>query len=142
MEINELSNMLHRLRSIEQQLTQQFEKKTGFSLTRYEILTFLNNHNFCNQMDIQQFMQIDRAAITRHLKILETKGYVNRKRNEANAREVIVSLTDYGKSTLEKCQMNHCSESCNLPINIDKDHMKALMELMDIIQNSDIKGEN
>jgi len=135
MEINELSNMLHRLRSIEQQLTQQFEKKTGFSLTRYEILTFLNNNNFCNQMYIQQFMQIDRAAITRHLKILEEKGYVNRKRNETNAREVIVSLTDDGKSLLEKCHENHCSKSCNLPINIDKEHMKALIKLMDTIEN-------
>ncbi len=134
MEINELSNMLHRLRSIEQQLTQQFEKKTGFSLTRYEILTFLNNNNFCNQMDIQKFIQIDRAAITRHLKILEEKGYISRERNEANAREVIVSLTDDGRSMLEKCHKNNCSKSCNLPINIDKEHMKALMELMDIIK--------
>ena len=134
MEINELSNMLHRLRSIEQQLTQQFEKKTGFSLTRYEILTFLNNNNFCNQMDIQKFIQIDRAAITRHLKILEEKGYISRERNEANAREVIVSLTDDGRSMLEKCHNNNCSKSCNFPINIDKEHMKALMELMDIIK--------
>lgn len=80
-------------------------------------------------------MQIDRAAITRHLKILEKKGYVNRKRNEANAREVIVSLTDDGKSILEKCHKNHCSKSCNIPINIDKEHMRSLMELMDIIKN-------
>lgn len=134
MELNDLSNMLHRLRSVEQKLTKNFEESTGFSLTRYEILTFLKNHDGSNQMDIQQFMQIDRAAITRHLKILEKKDYVTRKRNKDNAREVIVSLTDFAKSELEKCSKNHCMEYCNLPINIDKEQFKALMELLDIFE--------
>lgn len=40
MEINELSNMLHRLRGIEQQLTQQFEKKQDSALQGMKYLPF------------------------------------------------------------------------------------------------------
>lgn len=134
MKLNELSDMLHRLRSIEYKLTHNFEDKTGFSLTRYQILSFVKEHDECNQEEIRQFIQIDRSAITRHLKVLEKKGYVTRKRNKNNAREVIVSLSDLAKSELEKCHRKHNGDSCILPINISRDQINTLIELLDIIE--------
>lgn len=135
MKLNELSDMLHKLRSIENKLTQNFEDKTGFSLTRYQILTFVKEEDECNQEEIRQFIQIDRSAITRHLKVLEEKGYVTRKRNKDNGREVIVSLSDFAKLELEKCNSNHNDNSCILPINISGDQISSLIELLHTIEN-------
>ena len=135
MKLNDLSDMLHSLRSIEYKLTQNFEDKTGFSLTRYQILSFVKEHHECNQEEIRQFIQIDRSAITRHLKVLEEKGYVTRKRNKDNAREVIVSISDFAKSELEKCDRKHNGNSYILPINISGDQINSLIELLGIIEN-------
>ncbi|MGO1470159.1 MAG: MarR family winged helix-turn-helix transcriptional regulator [Tissierella sp.] len=134
MKVNELSNMLHRLRSIEYKLTQNFEDKTGFRLTRYQILSFVKENDGCNQEEIRKFIQIDRSAITRHLKVLEEKGYVTRERNKDNAREVVVSLSDFAKSELKKCHRKHNDNSCILPINISGDQINKLIELLDIIE--------
>ncbi len=135
MKLKDLSDMLYRLRSVEYKLTQNFEDKTGFSLTRYQILSFVKENPECNQEQIRQFIQIDRSAITRHLKVLEEKGYVKRKRNEDNAREVIVSISDLAKSELEKCNRDHNVNSCILPMNISEEHLNTLIELLDIIEN-------
>ena len=135
MKLNDLSDMLHRLRSIEYKLTQKFEDKTGFSLTRYQILNFVKENDECNQEEIRKFIQIDRSAITRHLKILEEKGYITRKRNKDNAREVIVSLNDFAESELEKCHRDHKGTSCILPVNISGDQITTLIELLDSIEN-------
>ncbi|NLB22406.1 MAG: MarR family transcriptional regulator [Clostridium sp.] len=135
MKLNDLSEILRRLRAIEYKLTQNFEDKTGFSLTRYQILNFVKEHDECNQEEIRQFIQIDRSAITRHLKVLEEKGYITRKRNKDNAREIKVSLNDFAKSELNKCTQKHNGNSCILPININGDQINALIELLDGIEN-------
>ncbi len=134
MKVKDLSNILHKLRNIEYKLTKNFEDETGFSLTRYQILNFVKDQGECNQEEIRQFIQIDRSAITRHLKFLEEKGYVIRKRNKDNARELIVSLSDFAKSELEKCHRDHDGNSCILPINISKDQISSLIELLDLIE--------
>ena len=135
MKLNNLSDMLHKLRNIEYKLTQKFEDKTGFSLTRYQILNFVKENDGCNQEEIRKFIQIDRSAITRHLKILEKKGYITRERNKDNAREVIVSLNDFAESELKKCHRDHKGTSCILPENISADQINKLIELLDSIEN-------
>lgn len=59
-------------------------------MTRYQILLFLLEHSPCNQMAVQERLKIDQAALTRHFKILETEGLVERHRNPENQREVLV----------------------------------------------------
>ena len=135
MKLKDLSDMLHKLRSIEYKLTQNFEDKTGLSLTRYQILSFVKENDKCNQEEIRKFIQIDRSAITRHLKVLEEKGYVTRKRNKGNAREVIVSLSGFAKSELEKCDSKDNDNSCILPINVSGNQINTLIELLDTIEN-------
>ena len=68
-------------------MTQLFERQLGISLTRYQILCFLINQSPCNQIAVQDRLKIDQAALTRHFKILEKEGLVNRRRNPENQRE-------------------------------------------------------
>ncbi|MGT2716397.1 MarR family winged helix-turn-helix transcriptional regulator [Streptococcus respiraculi] len=95
-----INHLLYQLHVTDQTLTQLFEKRLGISLTRYEILQFLLAFAPCNQIRVQEVLQIDQAALTRHFKILEEKGYVTRVRNPQNQREVVVDLTDFAKDQL------------------------------------------
>lgn len=94
------------LQSIDRRVAQNFEKRTGISFTRYEMLHTLFERAQLSQIELQQTLKIDQAAITRHLKILEEKNFVVRNRNKQNNREVIVEITDAGISILENCDLD------------------------------------
>ena len=98
--MKKINDLLYQLHLTDQMITQLFEKQLGISLTRYQILQFLLQQSPCSQIAVQEKLQIDQAALTRHFKILESEGYVSRKRNPANQREVLVELTQEAKNQL------------------------------------------
>ena len=95
-----MHELLYQLHLTDQMITQLFEKQLGISLTRYQILQFLLQQSPCNQIAVQEKLQIDQAALTRHFKILEKEGLVNRRRNPENQREVLVEVTDFAREQL------------------------------------------
>ncbi|MGT2710937.1 MarR family winged helix-turn-helix transcriptional regulator [Streptococcus oriscaviae] len=88
-----IANLLYQLKLAEERITTLFEKQLGISLTRYQLLTILLDDAPCSQHVLEEKLQIDRAAITRHLKILEEEGYISRQRNPRNQREMEVVPT-------------------------------------------------
>ena len=90
----EINDLLYQLRLADQSTTQLFEKRLGISLTRYQILQYLLEQAPCNQIAVQERLQIDPAALTRHFKILEKEGFVHRSRNPKNQRKIVIHLTD------------------------------------------------
>ncbi|MBU3209677.1 MarR family winged helix-turn-helix transcriptional regulator [Clostridium algidicarnis] len=134
MKLKAFSNMLQKLRSVEQKLTKEFESSTGFSLTRYEILIYLRDNGDSLQTKIAGYLEIDPAAVTRHLKILEEKGHVERKRNKENGREVIVSLTDYARSELDKCEEKQSKNQCELPVPFKQEEIEKLIDVLENIE--------
>ena len=95
-----IQDLLYQLRLADQSMTQLFERQLGISLTRYQILCFLINQSPCNHIAVQDRLKIDQAALTRHFKILEKEGLVNRSRNPENQREVLVEVTDFAREQL------------------------------------------
>lgn len=140
MKLTAYVNLLNRLRGVESRMTREFERATGFSLTRYQILVFLRDHDGCLQVDIADFLQIDPGAVTRHLKILESKGYVRRIRNCENGREVIVSLTDFARGVLAECRARHGGEACDPVIPFSMDEIGALTGILDRIERKFEEG--
>jgi DNA-binding MarR family transcriptional regulator len=104
MNLKEISHLFYQLKIASQELTTAFEKSTGFSLTRFELLVFINEHGRCSQSQVQSELKIDSAAVTRHLKILEQMDYVTRKRNKENNREIFVEITDKAQRELSDCE--------------------------------------
>ena len=98
----EINDLLYQLRLADQSTTQLFEKRLGISLTRYQILQDLLEQAPCNQIAVQERLQIDPAALTRHFKILEKEGFVHRSRNPKNQREILIHLTDTAYNRLVK----------------------------------------
>jgi len=99
----ELKELFLMLKNIDRRITQCFEKRAGISLTRSELLCMLLTNGKIPQIALQQQLNIDQAAITRHLKLLEEQQLVHRQRNELNNREIIVEITDTGRKLLTSC---------------------------------------
>lgn len=104
MDLREISRLLYQIKLAEQNVASSFERETGFSLTRYEMLQVVKERGVCSQRVIKEEMKIDNAAITRHLKILEEKGYVVRERNAENHREMFVRVTEKAERDLGHCE--------------------------------------
>lgn len=97
------SDIFFLLKQADLHITQLFEAQMNISLTRYELLIQLKKQDYVTQRTLQEKLKIDQAAITRHLKILEDKGYIIRERNTENKREVIVHLSEQGSEILLSC---------------------------------------
>lgn len=107
MDIQKLSQSLYLMKIANQKIAQQFEEEIGFSLTRYELLLAIQAEQPCTQNQLQAALHIDQAAIARHLKILEAKGYIKRRRNPDNQREVFVEVSPKAEQEIKACASKH-----------------------------------
>ena len=103
MDVKECVKLLHDIKILERKVADIFEKKLGISLTRFQIIKYLYEVEVATPKKIAQILEIDAAAITRHLKKLEEGGYVRKRRNEDNNREVLVEITQFSKSKIDQC---------------------------------------
>ena len=103
MDVKECVKLLHDIKILERKVVDIFEKKLGISLTRFQIIKYLYEVEVATPKQIAQILEIDAAAITRHLKKLEEGGYARKKRNEDNNREVLVEITEFSKSKIDQC---------------------------------------
>lgn len=103
MDVKECVKLLHDIKILERKVADIFEKRLGISLTRFQIIKYLYEVEIATPKQIAQILEIDAAAITRHLKKLEEGGYVRKRRNEDNNREVLVEITQFSMSKIDQC---------------------------------------
>ena len=104
MEIRDCIELLYNLKILDKKLIDLFEKKIGISLTRFQIIKYLHEVSFTTSKQLAQSLEIDAAAITRHLRILEQEDYVIKRRNEFNNREVFVELSQKALDEIGRCE--------------------------------------
>ena len=104
MEVRDCIELLYNLKILDKKLIDLFEKKIGISLTRFQIIKYLHEVSFTTSKQLAQSLEIDAAAITRHLRILEQEGYVIKRRNEFNNREFFVELSQKALDEIGRCE--------------------------------------
>ncbi|MGR3762810.1 MarR family winged helix-turn-helix transcriptional regulator [Rossellomorea sp. NS-SX7] len=97
--------ILRHINDIYKQLSPKFERCTGISQSRLDLLHKLMEVEEISQRALQQEVNIDHAAVTRHLKQLEVKGMVSRRKNPDDNRITFVRLTNEGRERIKAlCQ--------------------------------------
>lgn len=129
MNLRETSRLFYQLKLANQEMTSKFERETGFSITRYELMMFLKENGPCSQTVLQSQLKIDSAAVTRHLKRLEEKHYVIRERNKENNREVFVQITEEAVAALAHCEVEH-DQSPKISLPLNEQEAQMLLELV------------
>lgn len=62
------------------------------------VLMYLLGHDESNQESIAKFYMLDKGSIARTLAKLESKGFIDRKINNDNQREKIITLTEKSRN--------------------------------------------
>ena len=130
MDVNEFVKLLHEIKLLERKVTNIFEGKLGISLTRFQIIKYLYEVEVATPKQMAQILEIDAAAITRHLKKLEEGGYVRKRRNEDNNREVLVEITQFSMS-----KINQCVKETDIRTLIDEEFIDDDFKQLEILLN-------
>ena len=130
MDVKEFVKLLHEIKLLERKVTNIFEGKLGISLTRFQIIKYLYEVEVATPKQMAQILEIDAAAITRHLKKLEEGGYVRKRRNEDNNREVLVEITQFSMS-----KINQCVKETDIRTLIDEEFTDDDFKQLEILLN-------
>lgn len=122
--------ILHLLKGLSNQISPKFERCTGISSTRYELLFQLYRTEEISQSTLQKAINIDSAAITRHLKLLEAEGMVSRRRNPSDNRVTFVRLTEEGRSHLIGFKKEQVSFVNQMLHDFKKKELEALTDML------------
>ncbi|ANU27586.1 MarR family winged helix-turn-helix transcriptional regulator [Planococcus versutus] len=125
--------ILQLFKGLTNQLSPKFERCTGISASRYELLYQLYNTDEINQSTLQKAVNIDGAAVTRHLKQLESDGMVTRKRSSADNRVIFVSLTAQGRTQIigyRKENMGFVNQLLNDFTDEEIEHLSGMLNRM------------
>lgn len=128
--------VLQLFKGLTNQINPKFERCTGISASRYELLSQLYNTDEINQSTLQKAVNIDGAAITRHLKQLEADGMVVRRRNPADNRVIFVSLTPEGRKRIveyRKENMGFVKQSLH---DFTPEEIEALSDMLSRMQTN------
>lgn len=135
MDIRKYVNLLHDLKVLERKISHIFEKRLGISLTRFQIIKYLYEVGYATPKQLSRILEIDAAAITRHLKKLEESGYINKRRNKENNREIYVEITEASKNKIDSCTKDTDSRNI-ISKDFTDDDLKNLTKLLDKFNKS------
>ncbi|WP_100403909.1 MarR family winged helix-turn-helix transcriptional regulator [Bacillus sp. FJAT-42315] len=94
------SMIVYKLHFLNNEMSSKFEGCTGLSQSKLELLYQLYQVEEMSQKELQQQINIDNAAITRHLKQLEANNMIARRKNPTDHRITLVHLTDHGRDEI------------------------------------------
>ena len=83
-------------------LLSSFEANIGHSMPRWRILLHLHQFGEASQKKLALALRIDPAALTRQIKAIEAKGWVERHTDVNDNRLTNVALTTEGKEVVQR----------------------------------------
>ncbi len=128
--------VLQLFKGLTNQISPKFERCTGISSSRYELLYELYNTEEINQSSLQKAVNIDGAAITRHIKQLEASGMVTRRRNPDDNRVVFVSLTEEGRKKIIEYRKENMGFVEQMLHDFSAEEVDALSDMLNRMQTN------
>ncbi|MEC1667029.1 MarR family transcriptional regulator [Bacillus mojavensis] len=133
---SEEAEILYQLQSVNKVIGVKFEACTGISQSRLELLTLLYHADEISQSDLQKKVNIDSAAVTRHLKQLEAKGMVSRRRKPEDNRITLVRLTDQGRKRIESSKKEKERFMKEMLANVSAEERRVLIDVLGRMRNN------
>ena len=105
-----------------------FLDELDLTYTQYITMLVLWEKKETNVKELGEQLFLDSGTLTPLLKKLESKGFVSRKRSEADERNLVVSITDAGMALRDKAI--DIPEKMTCCVNLDPEKAKELYKLL------------
>jgi DNA-binding MarR family transcriptional regulator len=118
----------------EDTISPKFERCAGITPTRFRLLQELFRVSEISQISLQKTLDIDAAAVTRHLRGLEDSGMIARRNNPADNRVTLVSLTDHGREHINSYREEKTRFISELLTGFNEQERTVLAEMLTRLQ--------
>ena len=133
---SEDAEILYKLQSLSKVIGTKFEACIGISQSRLELLALLYYVDEISQSDLQKKVNIDGAAITRHVKQLDAKGIVLRRKKPEDNRITLVRLSEQGRERIEFSKKEKERFMKEMLVNISVEERKILIHVLSQMQKN------
>ncbi|SDF60354.1 DNA-binding transcriptional regulator, MarR family [Fontibacillus panacisegetis] len=130
------STILYKLHFLNKEINSKFSECTGISPSRLELLQLLYQGDELSQQDLQKELNIDNAAITRHLQQLEANEMITRRKKESDNRVTLVKLTNYGRQKIDTFEEEKKRFVNTMLEDVQAEERKLLLDLLNRMQNN------
>ncbi|MES9781646.1 MarR family transcriptional regulator, partial [Bacillus thuringiensis] len=121
---------------LNKEVSSKFEGCTGMSQSRLELILQLYEVGEISQKALQQEVNIDNAAITRHLKQLEANEMIVRRKNPDDNRITLVSLTEEGRNKIQAFQEEKERFAASAFKGLSEEERDNLLNMLNHIQEN------
>jgi DNA-binding MarR family transcriptional regulator len=108
----------------------------GISQSRHDILYQLYQADEMSQTALQKEVNIDGAAITRHLKQLEATGMIVRRKDPEDNRFTLVCLSDHGRKQIFSYQAEKARFVTLMLKDFNEEERQELTDMLTRIQKN------
>ncbi|KHL92800.1 MarR family transcriptional regulator [Paenibacillus sp. IHB B 3415] len=122
------------LQALHKGISPKFERCAGITPTRFRLLQELFRVSEISQISLQKTLDIDAAAVTRHLRGLEDSGMIARRNNPADNRVTLVSLTDHGREHINSYREEKTRFISDLLTGFNEQERTVLAEMLTRLQ--------
>ncbi len=105
-----------------------FLDELDLTYTQYIAMMVMWEYGSLNVKELGQKLYLDSGTLTPVLKKLESKGYIRRERSHTDERNLIVSITDEGKTLRDKAVKVPGKMSCC--VHLDQEDADELYRLL------------
>ncbi|WP_088010757.1 MarR family transcriptional regulator [Gottfriedia acidiceleris] len=130
------SLILYKLHFLNKEINSKFPGCTGVSQSRLELLQQLYQEDELSQQELQKILDIDNAAITRHLKQLESSEMVVRRKKTSDNRVTLVKLTEYGRQKISLFQKEKDLFVTSMLEDFNEEERNLLLVMLDRLENN------
>lgn len=130
------SLILYKLHFLNKEINSKFPGCTGVSQSRLELLQQLYQEDELSQQELQKILDIDNAAVTRHLKQLESSEMVVRRKKTSDNRVTLVKLTEYGRQKITLFQKEKDLFVTSMLEDFNEEERNLLLVMLDRLEKN------
>lgn len=128
--------ILKLLQVLNKGISPKFERCAGITPTRFRVLQELFQVEEISQIALQKQIEIDAAAVTRHLRGLEESGMISRRNNPADNRVTLVSLTEHGRKHIASYRQENKTFISTLLTGFNSREQTVLIDMLERLQHN------
>jgi DNA-binding MarR family transcriptional regulator len=107
-----------------------FENFMGVPISRMRLLGYMFSRGELSQADLQRYLEVDGATITRQVKQMEAEGLLQRRADPKDNRFTLVALTPAGRAMVEALIKRGREFEQVAVASIDRDRLRAAAEVL------------
>ncbi|WP_061008529.1 MarR family transcriptional regulator [Vibrio sp. CUB2] len=121
-----LDNLFHLVHILKRQLHEQIEQlELPIAPMHVRVIKIISKQSPCTAMDVVNFLNRDKAQVTRLIKTLIEEGFIEKKPNPEDKRSQCLLTTEKGNEVLAKIKAVDAEIFQKMTLNVSEEELEA-----------------